>query len=130
MRAPNAAAVKTAAERLHAAGSTPIGDAMIQAKQDLDRSGLTKLHILVITDGENNRGYALPDVAAALANQDQEHRASMYFVAFDVSDQKFSAIRDAGGLVLSASSGQELRQTLDYVLSGKILAEAPIAGPQ
>ncbi len=123
--APNAQALQNAAAKLTASGDTPIGDAMLQAKQDLDRTGLSHQHILVITDGENNRGYALPDVVTALANQDPEHRAAMYFVAFDIAGEKFAPVRQAGGTVLHAGNGPELRQTLDYVLSGKILAEAP-----
>jgi len=36
-------------------------------------------------------------------------------------------VRDNGGLVLSAANAQELNQTLDYVLTGKILVEQPAA---
>ena len=32
-------------------------------------------------------------------------------------------VRDAGGLVLSASNAKELNQTLDSLISGKILVE-------
>ena len=45
--------------------------------------------------------------------------------AFDIAAEKFNSVRDAGGLVLGASNESELKSTLDYVLTGKILAEQP-----
>lgn len=60
-----------------------------------------------------------------LSRQDEAHRTSVYFVAFDVAAEKFNAVRDAGGLVLAAADATQLAQTLDYVLTGKILAEQP-----
>jgi len=38
-------------------GGTPIGDSIVRVKQELDRTAKTRLHILVLTDGENNQGY-------------------------------------------------------------------------
>jgi hypothetical protein len=58
-----------------------------------------------------------------------ENRASIYFIAFDIAAAKFEAVRNAGGLVLAASNETELQQTLDYVLTGKILAEQPQVTP-
>jgi hypothetical protein len=106
-------------------GNTPIGDAMIEAKRDLDATGVSRLHLLVITDGENNQGYAPGDVTLALAQQPAEKRAAVYFIAFDIAKDKFQAVMDAGGMVLGASNGQELKQTLDSILTGKILVEQP-----
>ena len=122
---PNAVAAHDAIMRMHAEGGTPIGNAMIQAKRDLDATGLSKRHILVITDGENTAGYAPQDVTRAIVNQTDNNRASIYFVAFDVAASKFNAVKDAGGLVLAASNETGLRETLDYLLTGKILAEQP-----
>ena len=106
-------------------GFTPIGDAIVTVKQKLDASGFRRLHILVVTDGENNRGYAPADVVAAISRLPEVYRASVYFVAFDVAAVKFRAVRQAGGMVLPAANEAELQQTLDYVLTGKILAEQP-----
>ncbi|MFB3891665.1 MAG: VWA domain-containing protein [Phycisphaerae bacterium] len=122
---PNAAAADAALKRMIPSGDTPIGDAMIRAKHDLDMTGMKRLHVLVITDGENNHGYALPDVVAAMSRQDEADRAAMYFIAFDVAASKFAALRSAGATVLGASNQTELQQTLDYILTGKILAEQP-----
>jgi hypothetical protein len=81
------------------------------------------MHILVVTDGENNKGYAPSDVVAAIGRLPEASRASVYFVAFDVAADVFKPVRDAGGLVLPAANEAELQQTLDFVLSGRILVE-------
>jgi len=121
----NSSAVRSAIVRMRPEGDTPIGDAIITAKRDLDATGISKRHILVITDGENNKGYSPEDVVRIITSQSEQDRASAYFVAFDIAAEKFNSVRDAGGLVLGASNESELKSTLDYVLTGKILAEQP-----
>lgn len=106
-------------------GDTPIGEAMILAKKDLNRTGFARTHILVLTDGENTTGVDPQRVAEAITGLPEDSRSSVYFVAFDVAESHFNAVRDAGALVLPASSGSELAQALDYILTGKILAEQP-----
>ncbi len=122
---PDAGSARSAIMNMHAEGDTPIGDAMIKAKSDVDHTGLSKRHILVITDGENTRGYSPEDVTRVISQQSEKDRASIYFVAFDVAASKFNSVRDSGGLVLGASNETDLKQTLDYLLTGKILAEQP-----
>jgi von Willebrand factor type A domain-containing protein len=122
---PDPAAAREAIARMAPDGDTPIGDAMVIAKHDLDSSAISKRHILVITDGENNRGYSPADVTRVITGQSEADRASIYFVAFDVAAKKFNSVKDAGGLVLAAANETELKSTLDYLLSGKILAEQP-----
>jgi hypothetical protein len=122
---PDPLSSEAAVNRMTADGGTPIGNAIIQAKQDLDRTGSSHQHILVVTDGENNNGYSPSDVVNAISLLPEDWRASTYFIAFDVSAEKFNTVRDAGGFVLSATNEAELNQTLDYVLTGKILAEQP-----
>ncbi|MEN6309642.1 MAG: VWA domain-containing protein [Anaerohalosphaeraceae bacterium] len=121
----NLSAAMSAVGRMVPDGGTPIGDAVIHVKQAMDRTGLKTKHLLVITDGENNQGYAPGDVVDVMSRLPDDRRSSVYFFAFDVAADKFNAVRDAGGLVLSASNGTELQQTLDYVLMGKILVEQP-----
>jgi hypothetical protein len=106
-------------------GDTPIGNAMIVAKRAVDSTALAKRHILVVTDGENTVGYSPADVTRVITNESEKDRASIYFVAFDVASSKFNPVRDAGGLVLAASNETDLQGTLNYLLSGKILAEQP-----
>lgn len=122
---PDAAAARRAVTGMRAEGGTPIGDALLHAKRALDATGLSREHILVITDGENNAGYQPQDVVSAMGRQAEPDRAAVYFVAFDVAAARFDAVRQAGGLVLSAADEKELQQTLDFVLTGKILAEQP-----
>ncbi len=114
-------------DRMWPSGGTPIGEAMVAAKKDLDKTGMSRTHILVLTDGENTHGVPPERVTAAIAGLPEESRSAIYFVAFDVAAEEFNAVRDAGGLVLPASSATELAQALDYILTGKILAEQPEA---
>jgi Mg-chelatase subunit ChlD len=52
LSAPDAVAAEAAMASLRAHGGTAIGEAMIEGKQALDRSGLSRRHLLVVTDGE------------------------------------------------------------------------------
>jgi len=122
------AAARSEVSRLMPYGGTPIGNAMIMALQDLAASGLTHQHVLIVTDGENNKGYAPADVMNAVGQLPEESRPAIYFVAFDIAAERFRPLRDAGAMVLAASNGTELQQTLDYILTGKILAEQPSTG--
>ena len=122
---PNPDTARAAIFRMIANGDTPIGDAMIIAMKDLDATGFSRKHILVITDGDNTIGYSPDDVTRIIAGKSDTARASVYFVAFDIAASRFNSVRDAGGLVLAASNETDLKGTLDYVLSGKILAEQP-----
>jgi Mg-chelatase subunit ChlD len=124
---PDAAAASPALNAMMPSGGTPIGNAMIQAKLELDSTGMSRRHILVVTDGENNVGYSPGDVANALVQIPEDERASIYFVAFDVGADRFNSVKEAGGLVLAASSGRDLKQTLDFVMTGRILVEQPSA---
>jgi Mg-chelatase subunit ChlD len=109
--------------QLQADGGTPIGQAMIIAKQELDKAGLDRRHLLLVTDGENTDGYRPERVAQGIGRRPQAEQPSIYFVAFDVEASRFARVRDAGGLVLSAANARELNDTLDTLLRGKILLE-------
>ncbi len=126
---PDLSEAEAVLQKIKALGGTPIGNAMIEAKRRLDATGFSHRHILVITDGENNRGYAPGDVAHAIGQRPDGERASIYFIAFDTQASHFDPVRDAGGLVLSASSEKDLNQTLAFVLTGKILVEEPVTPP-
>ena len=56
MGPPDREQAAAAIARLDADGGTPIGQAMITAKRALDDTGLTRRHLLVVTDGENTDG--------------------------------------------------------------------------
>jgi Mg-chelatase subunit ChlD len=123
MGAPDRARADAALRALRPDGGTPIGNAMITAKRELDATGLTRRHLLLVTDGENTDGFAPDAVAAAIGRRPEAERPSIYFVAFDVDENRFSKVRDAGGLVLAAADARELNDTLDALLRGKILIE-------
>lgn len=125
LAAPDPGAAKSALARMRPDGGTPIGAAMIAATRTLDQSNLSRRHLLVITDGENTDGYAPDDVMAGLGRRPEAARPSVYFVAFDIAATRFDGVRNAGGLVLEAADAKELNQTLDFLLNGKILVEAP-----
>lgn len=123
MGPPDRERAAAAIAKLDADGGTPIGQAMITAKRALDETGLTRRHLLVVTDGENTDGVAPDRVALAIGKRPDAERPSIYFVAFDIEANRFSRVRDAGGLVLSAANASELNTTLDALLSDKILVE-------
>jgi Ca-activated chloride channel homolog len=122
---PDADSAASAVQSMKPEGDTPIGDAMIEAKKDLDGTGLSRRHILVVSDGMNNRGYSPGAVALAMSEQPETSRTGVYFIAFDVEESVFNPVKEAGGLVLTASSETDLNQTIDFILTGKILVEQP-----
>jgi Mg-chelatase subunit ChlD len=123
MGPPDRQQAAVAVSRLDADGGTPIGQAMITAKRALDDTGLTRRHLLVVTDGENTDGVAPDRVATAIGKRPDAERPSIYFVAFDIEASRFNRVRAAGGLVLSAANATELNTTLDTLLNDKILVE-------
>ncbi len=120
---PDPARAEEALARMVPNGGTPIGDALIVGKRELDMAGFTRRHLLVVTDGENTDGHRPADVMAALTRRPESERPSVYFVAFDIAAARFEAVKNAGGLVLAAANAQELTDTLDFLLTGKILVE-------
>jgi len=125
LSAPNPLTADDAIRAMKTGGGTPIGEAMAVARLALDRSGLKRRHLLVVTDGENTDGPDPALVASVLEKQPEEAKASLYFVAFDVDAAAFAGVKNAGALLLSAKSGAELAATFDELLSDRILVEAP-----
>jgi Mg-chelatase subunit ChlD len=107
-------------------GGTAIGDAMRTARPDLYHAGVFRKYILVVTDGENTTGRSPDDVAREIFRK-SEGGVQVYFVAFDTSPEKFAFLKEAGGDVFGAGTGAELKQALDGLYQGKILAEAPVS---
>jgi len=105
-------------------GGTAIGEAMREARPDLYRSGVFRKYLLVVTDGDNTNGRS-PDEVAREIFRKSEGAVQIYFVAFDTSPEKFAFLKEAGGDVIAAGTGTELKTALDGIYQGKILAEAP-----
>jgi nitric oxide reductase activation protein len=105
-------------------GGTAIGDAMREARPDLYRAGVFRKYLLVVTDGENTNGARPEDVVRDIWEKSQGG-VQTFFVAFDTSPEKFAFLKQAGGDVIGAGTGADLRTALDAIYQGKILAEAP-----
>ena len=105
-------------------GGTAIGEALAAARPDLYRAGVFRKYLLVVTDGENTSGRP-PDQVVREIFAKSEGGVQTYFVAFDTSPGAFGFLKEAGGDVFGAGTGDELRKALDGVYQGKILAEAP-----
>jgi Mg-chelatase subunit ChlD len=110
-----------------AGGGTAIGEALYEARPELYRAGVIRKYLLVITDGDNTSGRT-PELVAREIWRKSDGAVQTYFVAFDTSPVKFGFLKEVGGDVFAAGSGAELRQALDSVYQGNILAEAPAAG--
>lgn len=124
----NRAGIRDALSRLpQPGGGTAIGEALREARPDLYRAGVFRKYLLVVTDGENTSGRS-PDEMVREISRKSEGAVQVYFVAFDTSPEKFGFLKEVGGDVLGAGTGAELRQALDSIYQGKILAEAPGAG--
>ena len=104
-------------------GGTAIGDAMREARPDLYRAGVFRKYLVVVTDGENTNGRSPENVAREIFTKSQGG-VQVYFVAFDTSPEKFGFLKDAGGDVIGANTGAELKTALDGIYQGRILAEA------
>jgi len=118
------AAMKQALDSLPApGGGTAIGDAMREARPDLYRAGVFRKYLMVVTDGENTNGRSPEDVAREIWGKSQGG-VQVYFVAFDTAPEKFGFLKEAGGDVIGAGTGAELKTALDGIYQGKILAEA------
>ena len=123
MGPPDLSRADEALSRLDPEGGTPIGQAMITAKLALDATGLSRRHLLLVTDGDNTDGFRPDDVASVIAREPDSEKPSIYFVAFDIEARRFNGVRDAGGLVLPAANAKELNETLDTLIRGRILVE-------
>ena len=122
------AAIRSALSNLpKPGGGTAIGEALREARPDLYRAGVFRKYLLVVTDGENTSGRSPDDVAREIARK-SEGAVQVYFVAFDTNPEKFAFLKEVGGDVIGAGTGAELRQALDGIYQGKILAEAPGVG--
>jgi Mg-chelatase subunit ChlD len=128
MRSYDRDAIRKALEGLpKPGGGTAIGEALRHARPELYRSGVFRKYLLVVTDGENTSGRS-PDRVAREIWRKSEGSVNTYFVAFDISPEKFAFLKEVGGDVIGAGTGVELHRALDGIYQGRILAEAPAAG--
>ena len=86
----------------HPNGTTPLGKALKAAGQTVLNSGLTRKHVLIITDGENTSGPTPAAVMPQLQRLAEEKHTglSVHFVAFDVDAGVFSNVKKLGATVV------------------------------
>jgi Mg-chelatase subunit ChlD len=106
-------------------GSTPLGNALNAAGQKLLNSGLSRKHVLVITDGLNTSGPQPSAIMPRLKKQAEEKQTglSVHFVAFDIDAKVFDPVKKLGATVVSAANEAQLNTQLQYILQHKILLE-------
>jgi len=88
-------------------------------------SGLSRKHVLIITDGMNTVG---PNPSSVLPNLQQEAARrqtalAVHFVAFDVDAKVFDGVKKLGATVVGASNESQLNTQLEFILEKKILLE-------
>jgi Mg-chelatase subunit ChlD len=111
---------------LQSGGGTAIGDAMVLALQELHKSGVESRAIIVMTDGENNRGHAPEQVMQAIrANQNSlqtpTEDVSVFLVAFDVTSSVFQEVAQAGASVVESRDANSLQEMLNTVVEEVLL---------
>ena len=122
----DAAALKDWARRFSSPnGGTPLGNALAEAGKTVLNSGLTRKHILIITDGNNTLG---PTPAAIMPQVKQQAavnhtEVSVHFIAFDVDAKVFESVKMLGATVVGASNETQLNMQLEFILATKILLE-------
>jgi hypothetical protein len=122
----DAAAFKTWARNFSKpVGGTPLGNTLSAASRAVLNSGLSRKHVLVITDGMNTVG---PDPATVLPDLQREAMRrqtglSVHFVAFDVDAKVFEGVKKLGATVVGAANESQLNTQLEYILEKKILLE-------
>lgn len=109
----------------HPEGATPLGNTLTAAARAVLDSGLSRKHILIITDGINTLGPTPAEVMPKLKRLAGEKQTglSVHFVAFDVKADVFSDVKKLGATVVGASDEKQLNEQLEFILEKKILLE-------
>ena len=106
-------------------GGTPLGTAVDAAGAAVLNSGLTRKHVLVITDGINTVKPDPAEVMPALKRQAEQKQTglSVHFIAFDVDAKVFDGVKKLGATVVGAANETQLNTQLEFILAKKILLE-------
>lgn len=109
----------------HPDGATPLGETVVLAGDATLRSPLTRKHVLVVTDGESNRGVAPAAALGAVRRHAEAWKTSVssHFIAFDVNAAVFAPVKAEGATLLAASNEAQLNEQLTFLLEKKILLE-------
>lgn len=104
---------------------TPLGTALEVASRKVLDSGLSRKHVLVVTDGINTMGRGPDAVLPELRRQaaKQQTALNVHFVAFDVDAKVFDPVKKLGATVVAAADEKQLNSQLTFILQRKILLE-------
>lgn len=113
-------------DALRTGGGTAIGDAMILAMNELHKSAVESRAIIVMTDGENNRGLPPELVMQAIRGNRNSLKSptddvSVFLVAFDVKSSAFHAVSQAGASVVESRDANSLQEMLNTVVEEVLL---------
>lgn len=100
-------------------GNTPLGEALRAAYDGLPKLKVgDKNHIFVLSDGEQNGHVNMNHVV-----RDHKKDADVYFVAFDISADKFAGLKSEGVYVAEAKDSKQLFMKVQNIFATKILLE-------
>jgi hypothetical protein len=113
--------------RVASEASTPLGNAMYLAGQQLFAAPAASRHLLVLTDGDNTTGRT-PEAALQQINLAAERKQTAIFthiIALDIAPATFAALKKQGATLIGAADETQLKTQFDFILEEKILVEAP-----
>jgi uncharacterized protein YegL len=116
-------------QSLQPSGNTAIGEALSLALQGILATGVETKAILVMTDGENNRGVSPEQVVEAIKhnrNNRKVHTADihLFLVAFDIQARVFDGVKKAGAVVKESRDQKSLEEILQTLVA-EVLLEKP-----
>jgi len=123
---PNAA--RKAAASLRPGGNTGIGRAIVLALTELMKSGDETKAILVMTDGENNRGRGPEEIVRAIKQNNNTRKmptgdVEVSLIAFDVKSSTFDGVKEAGAKVMESRDEASLQRIMTTIVE-EVLLEA------
>jgi len=123
------AALEQALDALTTGGNTAIGDAITMALREVVASNDETKAILVMTDGDSNNGVT-PDKVTDAIKKNRNNRnlmtadVELFLIAFDVSSNRFTAVKNAGATVMESRDAASLSQIMTGLVE-EVLLEAP-----
>lgn len=121
-------AIERVVTELRPSGPTAIGEAIQAALRELLQADYETRAILVMTDGENTTGMEPHEVVNAIkknANSRQVPTADVevFLVAFDVSSDLFTPVKNAGATVMESRDAASLKSIMTQLVE-EVLLEA------
>jgi Mg-chelatase subunit ChlD len=122
-------AARSAAASLRTGDNTGIGRAIALALTELMKSGDETKAILVMTDGENNRGRDPAEIVRAIKQNNNTRKmptvdVEVSLIAFDVKSNIFDGVKEAGATVMESRDEASLKQIMTSMVE-EVLLEAP-----